>query len=295
MEESWWKQVRLIIRRLARRQSTDEDFGDADIVEVFFWSVIHDRPQGWATIKEHWPIHLRRRRKLPSQATLSRRLRTARVLTLLKQIEGEAFQAGLDWPPPLVHYLDGKPLVIGSASKDRDARFGWALKGMAKGYRIHVLIGADGSLVNWRLTPMSTSEKVMGREMVSETPRPGYVVADGNYDDRVLHELCTALGNIQLVAPRSKPGAGLGHRKQSASRLRSIELLEVSQSGFGQQLLQDRKGIERWFGRLVSFGGGLASLPPWVRTLPRVHRWVSAKLTVACLRSSAQQTTYVAA
>ena len=295
MEELRWKQVRLIIRQLASRKSTEETFGDADILEVFFWSVIHDRPQGWATFKENWPIHLRRGRQFPSQGTLSRRLRTSRVLKLLKQIEVEAFQIGLDWPQSLVHYVDGKSLVIGGASKDRQAGFGWAVRGKARGYRIHVLFGENGSISNWRLTPMSASEKVMARRIIRETQPQGYVIGDGNYDDRNLHDQCTAQGELQLVAPRFKPGSGLGHRPKSGGRLRSIELLEVSRSGFGQQLLQNRNTIERWFGRLVSFGGGLASLPPWVRGYRRVHRWVSAKLILASLRSAHRKTSYVAA
>src|SRR2546423_14155392 len=109
MEESRWKQVHLIVRRLARRKTTHEKFGDADIVEVFYWSVIHDRPQGWATCLKNWPIHLRRGRSLPSQGTLSRRLRSQHVQRLLKRIEEETFKIGMELP--LVHFVDGKPLV----------------------------------------------------------------------------------------------------------------------------------------------------------------------------------------
>ena len=82
MEEKRWKEVRTIIRQLARRKSSREVFGDADIAEVFYWSVVHDRPQGWATFRESWPIHLRRGRRLPSQGTLSRRIATRRIVEL---------------------------------------------------------------------------------------------------------------------------------------------------------------------------------------------------------------------
>lgn len=293
MEESRWRQVRTIIRRLARRKSTDERYGDADIVEVYYWSVIHDRPQGWATFIENWPIYLRRGRRLPSQGTLSRRLRSRRIITLQKQIEQEAFKVRLNLP--LVHYIDGKPLVIGGASQDRQAGFGWAVRGKAKGYKIHVLLGENGCISNWRLTQLSTSEKTMARRMIRESQPQGYLCGDGNYDDRNLHDQCIAQGELQLVAPRFKPGAGLGHRKKSPGRLRSIELLEVSQSGFGQQLQQCRNDIERYFGRLVSYGGGLTCLPPWVRTYRRVRRWVGAKLVLTSLKTSQHQTSYVAA
>lgn len=292
MEEKRWKEVCEIIRRLAPRKSSRETFGDGDIAAVYYWSVIHDRPQGWATILGNWPIHLRRRRVLPSQATLSRRIRTPRLLELLARIEAEAF--GLDTKPrPLVHYLDGKPLTISPISKDRQAGFGWGAGKMAKGYKIHVLLGENGFVSAWRLTPMQTSEKIMARRIVRSVHPQGYLVGDGNYDSRNLHSLCVKLGELQLVAPRFKPGGGLGHRRQGRGRLRSIELLEVSRTGFGNGLMKHRNDMERWFGNLVSYGGGLTCLPPWVRTYHRVHRWVSAKLVLASLKHAHLKPTYV--
>lgn len=293
MEELRWKEVRSIIRRLAVRRSTSETYGAAEIVEVFYWSVIHDRPQGWATFKLNWPIHLRRGRRLPSQGTLSRRLKSPGVVKLLHEVGKVALQKGLELP--LVHYIDGKSLVIGGASQDRQAGFGWAVRGKAKGYKIHVLFSENATISGWRRTPMQTSEKQMARRLIREVRPQGYIVADAGYDDGKLHDQCRALGDLQLVAPRTKPGRGLGHSRPSPGRLRSIELLEVSRSGFGSQLQSLRTDIERWFGRLVSFGGGLSCLPPWVRTYRRVYRWVAAKLVLASLRTTQRKATYVAA
>jgi hypothetical protein len=140
---------------------------------------------------------------------------------------------------------------------------------------------------------MNKSEKIMARRIIRRVRPQGYLVGDGNYDDGHLSDQCSAQGELQLVAPRSKPGAGLGHRKVSQGRLRSIQLLELSRSGFGPQLLKARNEIERWFARLVSHGGGLTTLPPWVRTYRRVHRWVSAKLVLATLKYAHEKPTYV--
>jgi hypothetical protein len=63
---------------------------------------------------------------------------------------------------------------------------------------------------------------------------------------------------------------------------------------FGEQLLQDRAQIERYFGRLVTWGGGLTGLPAWVRTHRRVHRWVQAKLVLSALKQQLRQTTCAA-
>ena len=76
------------------------------------------------------------------------------------------------------------------------------------------------------------------------------------------------------------PNKALGHRKQSEGRLRSKEILEAHDNYFGRQLMIDRVAIERFFGNLVNGSMGLSCLPPWVRTYPRVHRWVQAKMII---------------
>jgi transposase len=293
MEEKRWKAVRAFVRRLAFRKSSREVFGDGDIAEVYYWSVVHDRPQGWATARLNWPIHLRRGRTLPSQATLSRRVATTRVIQLFARIEAEVFGTEPASRRALVHYIDGKPLTISKISKDRQSGYGWGGGGMCKGYKLHVLLSHHRRIESWRLAPMSTSEKVMARRIVKAVRPQGYLVGDGNYDDRHLHDQCFEQGELQLVAPRFKPGAGLGHRKKSAGRLRSIEILEQSRTGFGRQLLKARNTIERWFAWLVNYGGGLVTLPPWVRSYRRVHRWVSAKLVLTTLKHTPTTTTYV--
>jgi hypothetical protein len=60
----------------------------------------------------------------------------------------------------------------------------------------------------------------------------GYLLGDALLDSNPLHEACSACG-IQAVAPRKKPGTGLGHGKggHSARRLRSIRLTESPAPG----------------------------------------------------------------
>ncbi|MCY2930121.1 MAG: hypothetical protein NTV86_11635 [Planctomycetota bacterium] len=41
-----------------------------------------------------------------------------------------------------------------------------------------------------------------------------------------------------------------------------------------------RTGIERSYGNLTSFAGGLGPLPAWVRRPHRVATWVAAKLSL---------------
>lgn len=76
----------------------------------------------------------------------------------------------------------------------------------------------------------------------------------------------------------------MGHRHQTTGRMRSIKLTENPFSAFADGLLQDREAIERDFGNLTNWGGGLNGVPAWIRTHPRVHQWTQAKLTLTALR-----------
>src|SRR5262245_53305889 len=122
MEHQLWSRLEAELRRLAPRwHPRYGQFSDAEIVRVYYWAVLHDRPTGWACDKQNWPPHARRR-ALPSPSTMSRRLRRPAVVALLDALDRAVLQpAG---PPSLVHRLDGKPLPIGGCSKDRQAGYG---------------------------------------------------------------------------------------------------------------------------------------------------------------------------
>jgi hypothetical protein len=255
-------------------------FQDAEIVKVWYWAVIHDRPVSWACQRENWPIW--RRTRLPSESTMSRRLRSRSVLQLLEAVERHVTapkRRGLFWK------IDGKPLPIGGCSKDRQAGYGRAANGKAKGYKLHAIIGAESQVGAWRIAPMNKDERVMSRRMLKTASLQGYVVADSNYDSNKVHATCDERGSLQLLTPRRYgPGHGTGHRKQTAGRLRSISLVESPCPAFAAGLLKSRNDIERDFGNLTNWSGGLNGLPPWIRTHRRVHRWVQAKLTLTALQ-----------
>lgn len=53
---------------------------------------------------------------------------------------------------------------------------------------------------------------------------------------------------------------------------------------FGEPLIGMRANIERDYGTLTSFAGGLAPLPAWVRHETRVWFWTSAKMIINAVR-----------
>lgn len=280
MERQLYLEIVDLLIRLGNRARPTQTYDDVTIIKVYFWGVIHDRPVSWSCQNRNWPVYDRRWAK-PSESTMSQRLRTKSVKKLLLEIEYELVRKGHSH---LVWLLDGKPLPIGGCSKDRQSGYGRAARSMARGYKIHVICGPDGSIPDWRVAPMNVDERVMGERMLRWAQVQGYVVADKNYDSNVLHATCQQRG-VQLIAPRRYgAGAGHGHRKQRAGRMRSKAILENPFNAFGRDLLDQRRGIEQYFARLTNWGGGLTHLPPWVRTHRRVHRWVQAKLILCVIR-----------
>src|SRR5215218_600287 len=163
MEHQLWKAIVAVLNTFgnSRKRRTD-DFTDQDIVKVFYWAVLHDRPTAWACCPKSWPIH-RRRYLLPSPPTMSRRLASPTVVALLDALERRVVapkESGLYW------IIDGKPLVIGGASKDRQAGYGRAANSMGKGYKIHAIIDTAGAIACWRLAPMNKDERVMAARML---------------------------------------------------------------------------------------------------------------------------------
>ena len=253
-------------------------YSTAEIVVVYLWCVLHDRPMAWGVDPANWPDDLRPV-DLPPQSTLSRRMRHPDTQWLLLEIEQSwlALVGASHW---LIRAIDGKPLAVSGVSKDADARYGRGAGGMQKGYKFFAVWATGPLPLAWAVAPMNYSERTMARRLIPTLPGSGYLLGDSEYDCNDLYELAAAADH-QLVARKRQKHRGLGHRRQSPHRLRGLELLKDT---FGKTLYRFRRQIERDFGNLVSFGGGLASLPPWVRRFPRVRNWLHAKLLINAAR-----------
>jgi hypothetical protein len=278
MERELWELLCGVAKTLYNRQA-HSCYGDDLIVAVYWWAVVHDRPVSWACVAAHWPADLARQR-LPSQPTLSRRLRSSSVEQLVHAVEqtlAELSSAAACW----MLLIDAKPLVVGGPSKDPDAAWGRGGGGLARGYKLHAIWGGGALPVAWALAPLNTSERRIARELVRDLPGEGYLLGDKQYDDAQLYDAAAAAG-YQLIAPRQRTGQALGHRPQSPHRLRSIALLGKP---FGKAIYRCRIRIEHYFAQLTSFVGGLAPLPFWVRRFSRVRLWVQSKLILNAAHS----------
>lgn len=179
-----------------------------------------------------------------------------------------------------VSFVDGKPLLVGGASKDLEARVGRATMGFGKGYKVHVLWANRCFPEAWEVAPLNVSESIVAQALVAQAAGGGYLLADGNYDTNPLADQAGRYG-YQLVAAPRRPNAGRGHRHQSPYRRRGLEL---KSRPFGRALFAERYRIEQWLGQATTFSGGLTAPPAWVRGQHRIRTWVWAKLLINAVR-----------
>jgi hypothetical protein len=282
MERNLWTQSYEALMALTHPAPARKvSHSDRWVVLTHLWAAVHDRPTAWATRAEHWPDDLRPLR-LPSQPTMSRRLRTAAVsallTALLRHYRGDPRAA---W----VKYLDGKPLPVGDCSKDPDARWGRGPGRFYKGYKLHAVWGTAAVPLAWEVRPANAGEPTTARLLVNRLGG-GYLVGDASYDSNPLAGQAGRRGHQLVAPPKKAAGAGQGHHPQSPYRLRGLALLGQP---FGRALYRTRAAVERCFGHLSSFGGGLGPLPSWVRRRHRVKRWVQAKLLLNAARDCLHQ------
>jgi len=300
MDGRVWAELCHVVTELGKTHDRRrKQYADARVALVFLWSVLRDRPRCWACDPDNWP-EAERWHTLPSRRTLGRRLNTVGVQLLLEQARSHLRDR---LPAGALKLMDAKPLPVGGCSKDRDARCGRGAGGRARGYRLHAVVDATGGAVEcWRLAPMNANEKPVARESLLPALPAGtlYVAADNEYDGNGTYDAAAAAADApgaQLVTtPRRTRPKGLGHRRQSPRRLRSLALTDhplaacgLRGPSFGQSLVRARDGIERRWGLMGNFGGGLGPLPNWVRRPRRVALWVAGKILIYMAREVVKQ------
>lgn len=266
-----WRELYRIIVRVDKALPPPKrrpEYPDVLIVAMHLWATAHDRPQSWACDRQHYHRTWLPKR-LPSQSRFSRRLRSLRCQALLQGVsEATTPREEAD----ALRILDGRPLVVGACTKDKQARAGRVYGGFARGYRLHACMTETGYFSAWKVASMNVSEKRVAPELIDRAAPQGLVLADGNYDSGALYDCVARHGGQLLATPRA--GAGQGHRRQNPNRLIAVEIWR----SHAEWIRKQRGAIERFFGQHSSYGGGLAPLPAWVRTEARVTRWIAAKI-----------------
>jgi hypothetical protein len=296
MERERYRRMRAVLREVGRdhHDNPRNTHRDSAILLTALWAALHGKTIDWATKPKHWPGDLRPRAGLPSQSTMSRRLRVPcgpdadptanerdcgpdNVFDLL-----ERWQAALrrQLPDSDVKLIDGRGLVIGGCSKDRDARFGYAAGTKAKGYKLHWAIDhLSGAVDGWLVAPMNYPEPEAARHLIAHLPpHARYVLGDNNYDRNELYEQAGFDRGVQWAAPPRRGTAGLGHQPHSDRRLAVQPWLRTDAGR--RAVSAARITIEQVNGRVGCAAVGLNHLPYHARRLHRVTVWVALKILI---------------
>lgn len=181
--------------------------------------------------------------------------------------------------PSRLSFFDGKSLPISDYSCDPDARIGYGAGKFQRGYKLHAWATSDEKIPCFAVRPLNEGEAKVARELVVKIPKSSWVLADTNYDSSVLYTQVAECGS-QLFTPL-KGRSQTKRRLQQMGMGRRIALRMWNQrESMCTRFLHLRDQIERIFAALTCFGGGLTTLPPWVRHLDRVTRWVTAKIAI---------------
>jgi transposase len=284
MSSQTWKVMYSTIRRADRsiaRKGRRPVYPDTLIVAMYLWAVWHDRPMSWSANRNNYTT-LFRPRRLPSRSQFCRRIKSLRCQALLQGVYDRL--ADIDTGNRTsIMLMDGRGFRVGPYTTDPEANNGYSSGGYARGYRLHALARENGRFVQIRVTPMNINEKQVARELIDKAHPHGVVLADQGYESGPLYDYIKERG-AQLLTPLPK-NAGGGHRRQSPARL----LAKRIWASGGETLYKRRDAIERFFGQLSAFGGGLSPLPAWVRRLERVERWITAKVTIYHARLLAKE------
>ena len=290
MERDLWRCVVAALKRVPRTRPQNAVYNDREIVAVLLWAVLHDRPVSWGCRRKNWPMQAWRRR-LPGQSTMSRRMHRCEIISALRRTLMIA--QGVESKEPSIVLIDGKALEVSDYSRDPDARWGYGVKGYAKGYRLHTLIDENWRVLASRVRPLNEAECTVAQGLLRDAVRAqpslrssrALMLGDAQFDSNPLH-LRAATLSLRLLAPRRKPTRGIAKtRRHHRGRLTSISVTEGPGSAARLQWFSSRRGsIERFFGALASAGTGLSHLPSWVRRQHRCDLWVAAKLVINAAR-----------
>jgi hypothetical protein len=285
MDGKLWNQVYRIVRQVARSFSVarggrgrPDRYGIDTIWLCWLWSAWRIQ----SLLEAHQELSTRRLRRrwkrggfrlpcrIPHATTLHRRAKRAdfeqfgRVLqqTLRKRLAPQQARA----------VLDSTPLPVGRMSNDPDAALGVY---RLFGYRWHTIISVDGVLLASEVMAANVHDTRVASRLVEQLEKPlRYLVADGAYDSEELHRIVHQQLHGRLIAPLNRRG-NLEHRFRGTP-LRKW-LAERWNTPLVSRLRRLRGTIERFYSRLKSSRFGLWALPPWVRRLPSVRRWILLK------------------
>ena len=131
MERELWTRLYHLIMEVGRTfRLVDVTYQPHIIALVLVWAAPHDRPIKWACQEANWSTTTLRPATVPSESTLSRRWRRVDTAMFMRNLIQRVRQ---ERDPQLVSVIDTKPLPVGGAGGDPEARYGCGAGMWARG------------------------------------------------------------------------------------------------------------------------------------------------------------------
>lgn len=290
MNRHRWIILRRLIERATRSvgRSKRVRFTDNLIVKMYFWAVAHDRPLSWACHREHYHGPFRPRR-LPSISQFCKRVKAEQFQKYLQHIHDATTN---DRELKDINFFDGKPLTVGAYTRDPEAKNGYAVAQMGKGYKLHALVTCERKVAVWSVESLNKHEMPVARTLIrhaAKPPRGALYLADRAYDAHKLHKDIHDRGGWLWTEPRGRGRHPVTRRQMGVARRAMLDVWDQTPR-YAKSVYRKRIAVEGTFSNLTSHAGGLGPLPNFVRRLERVRRWVGAKIILYHIRLDQQKT-----
>lgn len=301
MDALQWEQIEAAVTAAVKEdlkcfpRTRKVKYSDRRILLMYFYTVGSDLAQSHACDASIYNARIYApRAKMPSLSQFNRRMSEPRAQRIMQRVH-ERLAGSLETVP--ISFMDGKPLLVGVASKDPDARRGHIMGGIGKGYKLHAWMTEDRRIPVFSVTPLNVGETLAAARMLETVqflPDDSLVLVDQNYDCYHLHK-AVAQRNGRLIAnPKGDKPLEERHpvnlRQMGEARQELIAFRDehpvILKMVLGMRVLAE--GI---FGNLCGTSGGLTHLPPWTRGLKEVTRWVGAKIVLYHARQRAKRLT----
>jgi hypothetical protein len=284
-----WNTVYRSVRKVARnwaeqapRCGGPDTYSVAEIALVWLWLAFHNWPRSGGVLRlksrreyRWWRSggwHLLSPDRVPHETTVKRRADRADCRAFLAAVDDDLLKKLK--PQTQSCLLDSTPLPVGNHSHDADARWGHH---RLRGYRWHTITSADRIVLASIVAPANVHELTVAPTLVEQLARRGvgvqWLPADEGYDSEPLHEVVVTQLGARLVAPLNDRG---GHRTMLRTPHRARLNRDWNRPVL-RRVYRQRGEIDRMYSTFKCSRYGLWALPPWIRHLPTVARWVHLK------------------
>lgn len=287
MDGELWNAMYRMVLKVARRwpdpprrRGSPDEYAVWEIALLWLWTAFWNQPL-IATTRQLNDPECRRGLKIqgfllpervPHETTIRRRSSRADYTAFIAEVNRQWIATLQARIKRLL--IDSTPLLVPHVSKDRDATWGHHRQ---RGYRWHTLTSSDRVILIDRVEGANVHELAVAPDLVRQAAQAGlhprYIVGDDGYDSEPLHQCVRQSLHARLIAPLNDRGGKRTMRYTPNRRW----LNQHWKTKAIVNAYRIRPEIDRMYSQFKGHRLGLYALPPWVRHLPAVRRWVQLK------------------